>query len=91
MEKIENLERVTKKLTVTTVSGVRIRGAKPETYTTKIQGRWKTKTAERWLRRNLMDPTITVVEVSTETHSYAVPADVFFEHAELIDNEESTK
>lgn len=86
MDDVLNFDRITKRVTITTVKGIRLKGLEPVEFTAHMHGSWKEKSAERWLRRKLKDPTITVAETESTSHTYSIPTETFFANAEQIDD-----
>lgn len=84
MDNVLNCEAITKKVSITTVKGTCVKGNKPQTYEARIKGRWQARSAELWLRRELMDPSITITDVEISSHTYSIPSDIFFDNAEVV-------
>lgn len=84
MDNVLNCRTIEKKVSVTSVKGTCVKGDKPEKYQAFIKGRWQKRSAELWLRRELMDPSITITDVSVSSHTYSIPSDIFFDNAEVI-------
>ena len=84
MNKILNCDNITKKISLTHVKGICVRGGKPQTYEAWIKGRWKKHSAELWLRRESMDPSITITEAVVTADTYSIPGDIFFDNAEIV-------
>lgn len=84
MDKILNCRTIEKKVSVTSVKGTCVKGGKPEKYQAFIKGRWQARSAELWLRRELMDPSIAITDVSVSSHTYSIPSDIFFDNAEVV-------
>lgn len=84
LDNVMNCDAITKKVSVTTAKGTCVRGDKPQTYEARIKGRWQKRSAELWLRRELMDPSITITDVSVTAHTYSIPSDIFFDNAEVV-------
>lgn len=84
MENILNCDYLMKKISITHVKGICVRGGKPQTYEAWIKGRWKKHSAELWLRRETMDPSIAITEAIVTADTYRIPGDVFFDNAEAV-------
>lgn len=74
-----------KSLYITRVEGTRLQnGTDPVRFSTPMIGKWKTKSAERRLRKDLMDPSIAVISVKPEWRKFVIDTADFFTFAKEV-------
>lgn len=88
--KMYNLKPMHKRIIVTHAKGYRLRPdtAEPVKFNADIRGSFKASSAERLLRRETMDVSITVFSVSEETVDYVIDGDAFMSAAKVVKNQE---
>ena len=83
--KILGMRVMTKSMYVTHVEGTRLaQGKDPVGCAFELLGKWKPKTAERWLRDHCMDPSITIVIAEPQWRKYAIDSADFLKYARPI-------
>lgn len=83
--KILGMRVMTKSMYVTHVEGTRLlQGKDPVGCDFELLGKWKPKTAERWLRDNYMDPSITIIKADPVWRKYAIDSADFLRNAKEI-------
>ncbi len=83
--KILGMRVMTKSMYVTHVEGTRLaQGKDPVACNFVLLGKWKPKTAERWLRDHYMDPSITIVTAEPQWRKYAIDSADFLRNANEI-------
>ncbi len=86
--KILGMRVMTKSMYVTHVEGTRLlQGKDPVGCEFELLGKWKPKTAERWLRDNCMDPSITIIKAVPVWRKYAIDSADFLRNAKETTDE----
>lgn len=86
---ILGMRPMNKSMYVTHVEGTRLlQGKDPVACEFELLGKWKPKTAERWLRENYMDPSITIVTAEPVWRKYTIDSADFLRNAKEITTDE---
>jgi len=86
---ILGMRPMNKSMYVTHVEGTRLlQGKDPVACEFELLGKWKPKTAERWLRENYMDPSITIVTAEPIWRKYTIDSADFLRNAKEITTDE---
>lgn len=86
---ILGMRPIHKSMYMTHVEGTRLEhGNQPVACSFEMLGKWKPKTAERWLRENYMDPSITIVTAEPIWRKYTIDSADFLRNAKEITTDE---
>lgn len=85
VETILGMRTMNKSMYITHVEGTRLlQGKDPVACEFELLGKWKPKTAERWLRENFMDPSITIVAAKPVWRRFTIDSADFLRNAKEI-------